>query len=209
MLQVWGRISSGSTQKVLWACEELGLPYDLHNLGGEFGGNDTSDYLAMNPNGRVPTIWDGDFSLWESNACVRYLAEKYGDGSLYPEKLETRADADRWMDWQQTTLLPAYNDMHFGLIRMAPEERNQETIEASRKNTGGCMAILNEVLAEHEFVTGSLFTVADIALGVIPYRWFALDISRPRHVHLERWYSRLTEREPYRKIVMQPLPEWA
>ena len=93
MLQVWGRISSGSTQKVLWACEELGLPYDLHNLGGEFGGNDTSDYLAMNPNGRVPTIWDGDFSLWESNACVRYLAAKYRDGSLYPEKLETRAAA--------------------------------------------------------------------------------------------------------------------
>jgi glutathione S-transferase len=163
----------------------------------------------MNPNGRVPTIWDGDFSLRESNVRVRYLAAKYGDDSFYPENLGTRADADRWMDWQQTTLSPAYNDMHFGLIRTAPEDRNQKSIEASRKNTGGCMAILNEALAEHEFASGSLFTVADIALGVIPYRWFALDILRPRHVHLERWYNRLTEREPYRKFVMQPLPEWA
>jgi glutathione S-transferase len=99
--------------------------------------------------------------------------------------------------------------MHFGLIRTAPEERDHESMEASRGKTEGCMAILNEALAENEFISGSLFTVADIALGVIPYRWFALDISPPAHVHLERWYSRLTEREPYRTIVMQPLPEWA
>ena len=206
MLEIWGRVSSGSSQKVLWTCEELGLPYNLHNIGGEFGGNDTPEYLVMNPNGRVPTIVDGEFSLWESNACVRYLTAKYGYGGLYPDNLMLRADADRWMDWQQTTLLPAYNDLHFGLIRTAPENRNWEAIEAARENTEKCMTILNERLAERKFICGSEFTMADIALGVIPYRWFALDIARPKHIHLESWYHNLAEREPYRRIVMQPLP---
>jgi glutathione S-transferase len=80
MLKIWGRANSINVQKVLWCCGELGLQYDRIDAGNEFGVNKTPQYRALNPNGLVPTIEDGDFQLWESNVIVRYLAQKNGHG---------------------------------------------------------------------------------------------------------------------------------
>src|SRR5690348_9690795 len=104
VLKIWGRANSFNVQKVLWCADELGVPYERVDLGGPFGGNDDPAYRRLNPNGVVPTIQDGDLVLWESNAIVRYLAAKHGSGTLYPSDLAVRADADRWMDWQLTTI---------------------------------------------------------------------------------------------------------
>ncbi len=84
MLKIWGRLSSVNVQKVVWAVRELALPHTLTEAGGAFGGLDTPEYGRMNPNRRVPVIDDGGFVLWESNAIVRYLAARYGAGSLWP-----------------------------------------------------------------------------------------------------------------------------
>ena len=84
MLQILGRKTSSNVQKVLWCCAELAIPFEREDVGGPFGGNDTPQYLAQNPNGLVPTIIDEGFVLWESNAIVRYLAAKHGRGTLYP-----------------------------------------------------------------------------------------------------------------------------
>src|SRR5450631_4370637 len=104
MLKVWGRANSVNVQKVLWTCEELALPYKRIEAGMEYGVVSTPEYKKLNPNAMVPTIDDDGFVLWESNAIVRYLAAKYGAGSLWPADPKIRASADRWMDWQQTTL---------------------------------------------------------------------------------------------------------
>ena len=77
MLKIYGRASSANVQKVTWLCTEIGLPYERQDVGGEYGGNDQDWYLKLNPNGRVPTIDDGGYVLWESNAIIRYLAEKH------------------------------------------------------------------------------------------------------------------------------------
>src|SRR5207237_9758255 len=71
MLKIWGRTTSSNVQKVLWCCAELGLEYERVDLGGPFGGNQDPEYLAMNPNGRVPTINDDGLILWESNTICR------------------------------------------------------------------------------------------------------------------------------------------
>ena len=91
MLTVWGRNNSINVQKVMWTVAELGLQHERIDVGRQFGGLDTPEFLAMNPNGRIPTIVDDDGTVvWESNAVVRYLAAKYGAGSLWPDDAARR-----------------------------------------------------------------------------------------------------------------------
>lgn len=125
MLKIWGRANSINVQKVLWCCDELSLEYERIDAGGPFGRTQNPDYLAMNPNGLIPTISDDGFTLWESNAIVRYLAAKHGVGGLCPEDLRERADADRWMDWQLGTLWVALRPVFIGLVRTPPKSATQ------------------------------------------------------------------------------------
>lgn len=205
MLRIWGRRNSINVQKVLWCCEELNIPYRRVDLGGPFGGNREPEYLRLNPNGLVPTIADDGFVLWESNAIVRYLAAKHGMGSLCPEGLAHRADADRWMDWQMGTLWASLRPAFIGLVRTPREGRDQAAITAAISKTAENLAILDAHLAGHDYVAGPAFTMADIPLGVTAYRWFGLDIERPPMDDLGAWYERLCARAPYRANVMLPL----
>jgi glutathione S-transferase len=205
VLRIWGRSNSINVQKVLWCCEELNIPYQRVDLGGPFGGNREPEYLRLNPNGLVPTISDDGFVLWESNAIVRYLAARHGMGSLCPEGLAHRADADRWMDWQMGTLWASLRPAFIGLVRTPREGRDQAAITAAISKTAENLAILDAHLAGRDYVAGPAFTMADIPLGVTAYRWFGLDIERPPVPSLETWYERLCARAPYRANVMLPL----
>jgi glutathione S-transferase len=205
VLRIWGRSNSINVQKVLWCCGELGVPYERIDVGGPFGGNREPQYLRLNPNGLVPTISDGGFVLWESNAIVRYLAARHGMGTLCPEDLAERADADRWMDWQMGTLWANLRPAFIGLIRTPPEKRDQAQIAASVGKSSETWAMLDAHLAARDFVTGPAFTMADIPLGVTAYRWFSLDIARPPMPALEAWYESLCARASYRANVMLPL----
>jgi glutathione S-transferase len=205
VLRIWGRSNSINVQKVLWCCEELDVLYHRVDVGGPFGGNREPEYLRLNPNGLVPTISDGGFVLWESNAIVRYLAAKHGTGTLCPEDLAERADADRWMDWQLGTLWASFRPAFIGLVRTPPEERDRAHIAAAINETAGSLALLDTHLAGRDYVTGPSLTMADIPLGVTAYRWFTLDIERPAMPNLEAWYERLRARGPYRATVMSPL----
>ena len=205
MLRIWGRSNSINVQKVLWCCEELDIRYQRVDLGGPFGGNTEPEYLQLNPNGLVPTISDGGFVLWESNAIVRYLAAKHGMGTLYPDDLAERADADRWMDWQMGTLWANFRPAFVGLVRTLPEKKDRDEIATAISKTAENLAMLNAHLAARDYVTGLAFTLADIPLGVTAYRWFNLEIKRPPMPNLEAWYERLCARSPYRATVMLPL----
>jgi glutathione S-transferase len=205
VLRIWGRSNSINVQKVLWCCEELDVRYRRVDVGGPFGGNKEPEYLRLNPNGLVPTISDGGFVLWESNAIVRYLAAKHGMGTLYPEDLAERADADRWMDWQMGTLWANFRPAFVGLIRTLPEKRDRDDIATAISRTAENLAMLDAHLAARDYVTGPAFTMADIPLGVTACRWFNLEIERPPMPNLEAWYERLCARFPYKATVMLPL----
>ena len=205
MLRIWGRSNSINVQKVLWCCGELDLRYRRVDVGGPFGGNKEPEYLRLNPNGLVPTISDSGFVLWESNTIVRYLAAKHGIGTLCPEDLAERADADRWMDWQLGTLWANLRPAFIGLVRTPPENRDPAQIAASIEKTSGTWAMLDTHLATRDYVTGPAFTMADIPLGVTAYRWFNLQIERPPMLNLEAWYERLCARSPYKATVTLPL----
>ena len=204
MLKIFGRPNSANVQKVLWTCAELNLPYQRIDAGLEYGVNDTPPYLAMNPMGLVPTIVDDGFVLWESNACVRYLAAKHGLGTLCPADLRVRADAERWMDWAHT-LTVTISPMFWGLVRTPPERRDLGLIEAKRKEVARLLAMLDANLRKRPYVAGERLTIGDIPFAAHVYRWFNLAIERPDLPHLRAWYERLVAREPYRKIVMIPI----
>ena len=202
MLKVFGRANSANVQKVTFACTEMGVAYDRVDIGGQFGGNDTAEYLAMNPNGRVPTIDEDGFILWESNSIVRYLTAKHDAGGLYPENPQVRASADRWMDWQLTTLAPAFTPMFFGLVRLSEAERDYDVIEASRAETAEQFDIIDKQLEGRDYLVADTLTMGDIPFLGFVYRWFEMEIERPSLPHFEAWYQRLCERETFREHIM-------
>ena len=205
MLRVWGRNNSINVQKVMWAVGELGVEHERIDVGGAFGGLDTPEYRRLNPNRRVPTVEDGEVVVWESNACVRYLAARFGAGALWPEDPGRRARADMWMDWQVATLLPDMTVVFWGLIRTPEAERDHAKIAAAVERLGTTWRILDEHLASRRFVAGDALTIGDIPVGAGCYRYYSLPIERPSLPKLEAWYGRLKERAPFREHVMVPL----
>lgn len=202
-MKIIGRKSSSNVQKVLWALAEMGVSYDREDAGREFGVVDTDAYAAINPNRRVPTLVDGDFVLWESNAIVRHLARQHGQGTLYPTDAQALASAEKWMDWQLTTLGPGFTNIFHGLVRDPPEKRNPEAIEKSRAATEANLEIVDAQLAKTAYLASDDFTMGDIPAGIYAYRWYAFEgIERKALPNLERWYSALQERPAFREYVM-------
>ena len=202
MLKILGRTNSSNVQKVLWACDELELSYQREDIGGDFGGNQEPKYLAMNPNGLVPTMIDNGNVLWESNAIIRYLCEIHAPNLLLPTDPWQIALAQQWMDWQQTVLAPAIRPVFWGLVRTPEDERNVDEIAAGQTQTASAMTILDHHLSQNTFVAGSSLSLGDIPVGIMAYRWFQLDIERIELPHLARWYQSLADRKAYRDRAM-------
>jgi glutathione S-transferase len=205
MLTLWGRTNSINVQKVHWCLEEIGLPYRRIDAGREFGVVDTPEYRRLNPNALVPTIEDDGFVLWESNAIVRYLAAKHAGGTLWPADPRTRADADRWMDWQCTTFTPATGPAFHGLIRTAPDQRDAGAIAQSIAKAEPMAALLDAHLAGRRFVAGDAFTAGDIAVGAAAHRWLNLPAAREKRRHIERWHAELLTRPAAAKVLVAPI----
>ncbi len=202
MIKIWGRKTSSNVQKVMWAVAEIGLPHERIDVGGPFGKNREAAYLAMNPNGLVPTLEEEDgFLLWESNTIVRYLAAKYKSTVLEPADLKMRALAQKWMDWQLSVCGPAITPVFWGLIRTAPEKRDHAAIEAGKKNTTAAMQMMDAQLAKTAYLAGDGFSYGDIPVGIMAYRYRQLVPDRPPLPNFERWYAALAERKAFKDHV--------
>jgi glutathione S-transferase len=203
MLKILGRKTSVNVQKVMWAVGELGLAHERADLGGEFGGLDTPEYIALNPNRLVPTLDDGGFTLWESNTIIRYLSRTYGHGTLAPTDPHAYARAEAWMDWSLTSL---YADLILTCfiqhVRVTAQDRDVAAVAVAAKRAGEKLGILDKQLASRRFIMGDQLTIADIAVGTLMYRYFSLNISRPSLPNVEVWYARLTQRPAYEDHVM-------
>jgi len=208
MLKVWGRPSSFNTQKVLWLADELGLEYEHIPAGGSFGRLDEPAFRAMNPHGRVPVVEDGEAVVWESHACLRYLAARYGQGSFWAEDPAERAVVDGWMDWSQTALQPAFlNGVFWGYYRTPEAQRNWPAINRNLARCAEYFGLLEPMLATRPFLLGDRLSLADIPIATSLYRYFELDIERPELPNVSAWYGRLQQRPAYRKHVMLPFGE--
>ncbi|EKS69702.1 MULTISPECIES: glutathione S-transferase N-terminal domain-containing protein [Caballeronia] len=207
MLTIWGRANSVNVQKVLWCCDELGLAYERIDAGLQFGRNNEPDYLAMNPMGRVPTLVDGDFVLWESNSVIRYLAMQYGGAStLYPAEPKVRASADRWLDWTLSTLQPAERPVFWGYIRTSAADRDAQQLAAAASEVEKLWRVIDAHLKGRDYLEGNTFTLADLVVAAYARRWFGIaELVRPALPELERWYVGITQRPGFARHVSPAL----
>jgi glutathione S-transferase len=202
MIKIWGRNTSSNVQKVMWAIGEMKLAHQRIDVGGAFGKNNEAPYLAMNPNGLVPTLEEEDgFTLWESNSIVRYLAAKHADRTLEPADLKTRALAQKWMDWQLSVMAPAITPVFWGLIRTPPEKRDPAAIEAGKVKTVAAAKMLDDQLGKTKYLAGDAFSYGDIPVGIMVYRYVQLIPERPPMPHLDRWYAAISSREAFKQQV--------
>lgn len=207
MLKIWGRASSINVQKVMWAVGALGLEHERINLGGKFGGLDTPEHLARNPHGLIPVIDDGGTIVWESHAIVRYLAAKYGDGTLWPSDAADRATADMWMEWAQTTLQRDFIQLFWAFYRTPVEQHDHELLATLTATCAKDFKHLDKLLGNQPTITGGALTYGDIPIATQFYRYFTLEIERPSVPNVEAWYERLKSNSAYAEHVMVPYEE--
>jgi glutathione S-transferase len=202
MITLWGRRNSANVQKVMWTLDELGVRYVREAVGGSFGGNRDADFLAMNPMGLVPVIRDGDVTMFESNAIVRYLSARFGEGVMRPGDHHGLAMAEQWMDWQQNVFAPPVSVIFMNTIRVPPEKRNDAAIAAAEAQAIEAVKIADAHLARHDWFAGSQFSFGDVVMGCFVWRYMGLDCTRPEMPHVREWLDALEERDAFRSAVM-------
>ena len=197
MLDVWGSTSAANVQKVTWFLEEIGKPYNARGIG--YAGGDPIDevYLKVRGGEASPILKDGDLVLWEGNAVIRYLAETYAPGRFYPAALPARAEADRWMDYQLSTIRPP-------LHAMLRDHLDSRAVARNAAKLAEAMEPVEAALAHRSYLAGETFTIGDIPIAINAYRWFLLDIERPKSPAIEAWVECLKARPAFAKAIVPP-----
>jgi glutathione S-transferase len=187
----------------MWALAELGAAHERIDAGGPFGGLDTPEFAAMNPNRLVPVLRDEGEYIWESASIVRYLGARYGSEQFWPADPLKRAQLDQWSDWTKTTLVPAFLTNVFSpMMRNKPGTRDEAAIAKGVENLAKPMRIFDKRLSAGDYLGGDEPCFADIVAGTLLYRYFTLEIERAHLPHLAAYYERLTKRPAFARHVM-------
>jgi glutathione S-transferase len=211
MMRLWGRKSSINVQKVLWCLAELGFEegkdFERIDAGLHFGKNRTPEFLALNPNGLVPTLEDGGLVLWESNTILRYLANQHDPSKRFTTDIASLYQSEKWMDWQLGTMWPALRPAFLGLTRIPEDERNYVAIQKAYQDTNALLALLDQQLATQQFCSGNTFQIGDIALALCVSRWILLNQTfpdktgpRPQLHNIDAWMKRIEEDTKYHVV---------
>jgi glutathione S-transferase len=206
-LTIWGRSNSVNVSKALWCLAELDVAYERIDAGMQFGRNNEPEYLAMNPNARVPTLVDGDYVLWESNSVMRYLCMAYGKGTpIYPQDPKQRAAVDRWLDWTLSTVQPVDRPVFWALVRTPKDKQDMAQIQKDVDAEAPVWAIADRQLSTRRYMEGDQFTLADIAVGAYARRWLGFSgVRKPASAHVERWYKDIASRPSFAQQLATPM----
>lgn len=204
MITIWGRKTSSNVQAVLWCLGELGLDHRRHDIGHRYGGTDTDEFAALNPNRTIPVLQDGsDPPLWETGAILRYLAARYGTETFWPKDLLARTEIDRWAEWSKINIAMAFTGPVFWrVIRTPPQDQNPTAIKDAIKTLEQALHIANTRLEKHVFLASDQFTLADIQFGHILFRYYNINIERATLPYLAQYYAQLKTRLAYQQNVM-------
>lgn len=216
MMRLWGRKSSINVQKVLWCLAELGLEegkdFERIDAGLQFGKNRTPEFLALNPNGLVPTLEDGDLVLWESNTILRYLVRQYDPSKRLTSTIAAQYQSEKWMDWQLGTMWPPLRVALLGLTRTPEADRNYELIQKSYQEADSLLALLDQHLAKHSYCSGEQFSAGDIPLALCVSRWILLNQTFPEKTgarsqlsNINAWMQRIETKTKYNIVAEKEL----
>jgi glutathione S-transferase len=207
-MRLLGRTTSINVRKVLWTAAELGLRFEHDEAWGSLTAKTPRpELLALNPNGFVPVWQDDEGLLWESNTICRYLAARYGDGTLLPGSAFARAEVEMWMDWQASELNKAWGYAFAALVRKFDGYTSAEEIDRSVKAWNRLMGLLDDRLGRTGgYVVGDAFTLADIPIGLSVHRWRRTPMPRPRLEHVDAYVERLGHRPAFVALTIPALP---
>jgi len=181
----------------LWALEELGVPYELVSV--PLPETKSADYRAVNPNGRIPALVDGDVTLFESMAINLYLAKKYDKAGLQPRTLEDEARAVQWSFWGMTEVEPSLLVVLMNRMFLPDNQRDENAAKAAEEKLGPALAVLDGALADREYLLGPVFTIADLNVAsVLSWALFAkVDLAKTPNV--KRWLTACVGRPAFAK----------
>jgi len=190
-LRIYG-IARTRAFRALWVAKEVGIDYE--HLPIEIGdaGARTPEFLAINPNGRLPVIVDGDFVLFESLAITLYLAKKHSPGVLYPALLEGEALAWQWSFWAVTEVDRGVNIWSLHAVRLPPDERDAAKRAEALKVLEAPFRVLDAAVARQPYLLGDAFTVADLNVAAVISRAVDMDLSAVPN--LKDWLTRCLDR---------------
>jgi glutathione S-transferase len=206
-MRLIGHLRSINVRKVAWLLDLLQRPWRLEEAGTPENPLDSPALRALNPNAQMPTLVDGDFVLWESNAICRYLANRERRTDLYPAEPRARAQVDRWIDWQATDLNDAWRYAFMAVVRRNPAWQDPDAIAASVRAWNAKIAVLDAQLARTQaYVAGAAFTLADVPIGLSLHRWKATPIDKPAFPSAEAYYARLGTVEHFATYARADVP---
>jgi glutathione S-transferase len=191
MLQVYLDPCTVNSRKVLAGLELVGIPYELKHVDYFSGAHKKPEFLAINPNGAIPAVVDGDLALSESNAILQYAADLSGSEKHYPRNLKQRADINRWLLWEASTWFPScYTYLVEYVVKpLLKTEPDETIIKKEAPNWHRLAGILDARLAKSKWLAGDTVTIADIAVAAPMHlhKWQRLPLDE--HANLKRWMA--------------------
>jgi len=214
-LRILGRANSFNVRKVLWLCDELGIPFTREDWGRGHRPTRTPEFLRLNPVAQVPVVIADGLVLRESHAILRYLATKHGAEALYPAAperrvfIEHRVFIEQWMDWVAYVLTHAMRGAFLGGQLQEPPWSNPWFVEQGRRDFTHCMRLLDAELSAGggPHIRGEAFTLADIPLGLVVNRWFAVQgFDKPDLPAVSAYFETLSRRPAFLRHGRNGLP---
>lgn len=202
-LELYGRKDSVNVQKVMWLLAELGVDYTHIEKGGSFGGLQEEAFLEMAPFGLVPVLKDGDFTLSESNAILRYLAQTQPGGeAFYPTDPQTRAKIEMWMEFGSLSIYREFMQIFSQVVRTLPKDRKMNLLAMATRRFQVHTRLIGGALNDNPWIMGENLTLADIATGVYMFRFSTLPvIKRVDQGRVQSWGVRMQGRQAYMDTV--------
>ena len=194
MIKLYG-VPMSRAARSIWAIEEVGVEYELVPTSF-LGDSKKPEYLAINPNGRIPTLVDGDVTLFESMAINLYLARKY-DGGLQPKTPEDEARAVQWSFWVMTEIEPPLMQMLLNKVMLPEPRRDAEAVKAAEAAIQKPLRVLDDTLAERTHLVSDAFTIADLNVASVlsMAQFVGFDLSS--FANVQRWYAAATSRPAF------------
>lgn len=194
-----------SATRIHWALEELGVPYEKIKLDLASGDQRKPEYLALNPNGKVPLIVDDGTPIFESVAILIHLGETYGvEKGLYPAQAEkaARAQTLKWIAWGSITLMDGVTRILRNTSdRFPADEKNAKAAESAKKDVAACLEILDRELAGKEYLVGSSFTLADLSITAFGPFMMRLGVDLNPYKNVNAWIGRSMQRPALARVM--------
>lgn len=202
MVKLYGP-KRGSAARCHVLAKEIGLEYEGISIDLGKGEQNSPEYLKLNPNGKVPSLVDGDFVLWESAAINNYLASRYKP-ELLGDSIEDKALIDQWSYWGMLEIQPHIHRIGFQKFRVPDDQRDENAIQEAVNALPGVLKILDEHLSDREYMLGDRFTLADINLGTVVMGTQRIEFDLSDYSNINRWMQMILKRPSFKEGLAPP-----